>query len=188
MKEKKILKIILLVIVLLDVALLISKRIYPKIQNYFLEKEYAEELLQEKSKYTDEAVEEVEDNDAEYVYDEYTFLETSDEVTRMKTYIGDYFNYIKQEEYEKAYNLLYSGFKDNYFNSLEEFEEYVKTTYPSSFYLKYGEVKRYGYYYYVSVTIFDMDEITKEEKSYMKGTIFVLKENDLLDFVLSFGL
>lgn len=188
MDIKKTLKWSLIFIIIINVFLFSKKRIYPRVQNFFLAKKYEKQLIEEKKSYTDEVISNTEVKNNEFVYNEYEVLEASDEAARMKAYVGDYFNYIKNEEYDKAYELLYENFKKNYFNSLDEFIDYVKNTYPEEFYLKYGDIKRYGYYYYVSVNIFDLDEITSEEKEYMKGTVFVLKENDILDYVLSFGL
>jgi len=42
----------------------------------------------------------------------------------MKEYVGKYFYYVKEKQYDKAYELLYSKFKDNKFNTLEKFIQF----------------------------------------------------------------
>jgi len=186
MNEKKILKIVLIILLVSNVVLIFNKRVKPLFENYFLEKEFREKLIQEKSRYKDEIEEKSQSE--KYVYDEYKSTSSLDEADRMKEYVGKYFYYVKEKQYDKAYELLYSKFKDNKFNTLEKFIQYVENIYPNNFYLEYGEVKRFGYYYYVSVVIYDINEITNEMKSNVKGTVFVIKENDILDFKLSFGI
>ena len=52
-------------------------------------------------------------------------LKEMNERDRMERYFGEYIDYVESGEYEKAYNLLYPEFKENYFPSIEEYEEYV---------------------------------------------------------------
>ena len=93
-----------------------------------------------------------------------------------------YITYIEEKNYEKAYNLLYEEYRNNYFPTLEEFEKYVKQKYPDFMSVEYNDMSRQGEYYILTVNIYNLltNEIIEKEQKY------IIKENNFLDYVLSF--
>ena len=51
-------------------------------------------------------------------------LSTMDERDRIEHYVSSFADAIEEEDYEKAYSMLYDDFKKNYFPNLSSFEEY----------------------------------------------------------------
>lgn len=103
------------------------------------------------------------------------------ETRRMQFYVSKYISYIEAGDYESAYNLLYSEFKENYFETLDKFISYIKQKYPDIISLKYTNIQRLGEYYVLTV---DFEDLVNNEKNYTQ--LFVVKENGFNDFVLSF--
>ncbi len=106
---------------------------------------------------------------------------TKSETTRIKTYIGQYFSYIEEKNYQKAYDLLYDSFKSNYFTSIEQFEQYIENKYPKNIVLNYTNIDRQGSIYIVTVEVINGLEITNKFEQRI-----VIQENDLNDFNISF--
>ena len=104
------------------------------------------------------------------------------EKQRMQYYFSKYITYIEEKNYEKAYNLLYEEYRNNYFPTLEEFEKYVKQKYPDFMSVEYNDMSRQGEYYILTVNIYNLltNEIIEKEQKY------IIKENNFLDYVLSF--
>lgn len=109
-------------------------------------------------------------------------LQKMTERDRIEYYFSKFINLIKDEEYEKAYNLLYPEFKENYFKTQQEFETYVKKIYPKSVGFSYNNIDRQGNIYILMITVIDTNKRIGEEKSQR----IVVKENGINDFVLSF--
>lgn len=109
-------------------------------------------------------------------------LSTLNERDRMEYYCGEYFKHIEKHEYEQAYNLLYTEFKQKYFPTIEEFEEYVKKTYPKAWALDYDDITRQGDIYVLRLKIYDVLGSRENEKIQR----IVIKENYYNDFVISF--
>mgnify|MGYP000217003885 CR=1 FL=1 len=109
-------------------------------------------------------------------------LSTLEERDRMEYYCGVYFKHIEKKEYEQAYNLLYTEFKKNYFPTIEDFEEYVQKTYPSTWALEYSDITRQGTIYVLKLKILDLYGSKENEKSQR----IVVQENNYNDFVISF--
>ena len=123
------------------------------------------------------ATEEETENSRKEMLNEYS------EATRMKTYVGQYLSYIDSEKYEDAYNLLYQNFKNTYFKTLVDFENYAKEKYPSEIMAEYTNMNKEGNIYILSIKI--QDPTNKEYKTLEQN--IVIQENDLNDFVLSFN-
>lgn len=109
-------------------------------------------------------------------------LATMGERDRMEYYCGVYFKHIEKGEYEEAYNLLYSEFKQKYFPELDDFKKYVKKTYPKEYALEYDDISRQGYIYVLKLKILDVLGSKENNKSQR----IVVKENTYNDFVVSF--
>ena len=111
------------------------------------------------------------------------YLSTLGEASRMKYYCGEYIKLIKHEEDQKAYELLYDEFKQNYFPTFEEYEKYVKSFYPVMFAVQYDDISRQGDLYVLRLKIIDANN-SKEGNEIVQR--FVIRESDYDDFVLSF--
>ncbi len=104
---------------------------------------------------------------------------------RMEYYIGEYIGFIEEKKYDKAYELLYPEFKNNYFKSLEDFEKYAKEKYPSSIIMRYNNIERQGDYYILFTEIIDADTVNTIVEKRVEQKIIV-KENGYDDFYISF--
>lgn len=118
------------------------------------------------------------------------YLSGLDERSRMEYYCGEYLKHIKYKEYEEAYKLLYSEFKENYFPTLEEYEEYVKEYYPKFFAVQYDDIDRQGDIYIIRLKIVDATNSSKNgnnaENNEDNIQRIVIRENGFNDFVMSF--
>lgn len=111
------------------------------------------------------------------------YLSTLGERDRMEYYCGKYIKHLKHKEYEQAYNMLYTEFKQNYFPTIEKYEEYVKDFYPDYFGLQYDDITRQGNIYVLRLKIIDTMDSETEEENIQR---IVIRENDYNDFELSF--
>lgn len=111
-------------------------------------------------------------------------LQGMNERDRMEYYFGIFLEYVENEEYENAYNLLYSEFKKNYFPTLESFEQYIPTVFSDMTNIEHNNIERNGDVYVLWLYITDALNGKPGEKREMK---IVIKENDYNDFVLSFS-
>ena len=109
-------------------------------------------------------------------------LSTLGERDRMEYYCGVYFKHIEKKEYESAYNLLYSEFKQNYFPTLEEYVEYIEKTYPKYWALNYDDITRQGNIYVIRLEVLDVLG-SKEDERVQR---IVLRENNYNNFEMSF--
>ena len=89
----------------------------------------------------------------------------------------------EREDYEKAYSMLYDDFKKNYFPNLSSFEEYAKNKLPKVVSFEHTNFERNGDYYILWITMSD----PLSGKGSERKMNFVVKENDLNDFVISFS-
>lgn len=166
MKNKKLVIILILMIVLSIVAVAVGITI-----NKIAQKEKQNEVSSELQLKTAEEKEQ----------EEIAELKNMGEVKRMQFYVSKYFSYIEARDYENAYKLLYDEFKQNYFNTQEEFEMYIKNKYPDIITLNYENLERLGTYYVLTVSFSDL---INNEKNFTQ--LFVVRENGFNDFVLSF--
>lgn len=117
-----------------------------------------------------------------------TYFENSDteklsemtEKERITFYFSKYIEYIENGNFEEAYNMLYNEFKNTYFKTLENFEEYIETKYPEIMAINYVSFQTEGPYYIISVKV---EDIINEKNFEQK---FILREYDYNNFVLSF--
>ena len=104
------------------------------------------------------------------------------ERNRCQTYIGEFLSWIEEGNYDKAYNVLNSDFRTNYFPSVDEFKQYVLSHFPKNSVLQYDDINRQSPYYIVTVT---MDDDLDSSFATLKQR-FVVKENGNNDFEISF--
>ena len=111
-------------------------------------------------------------------------LKKASESDRIKTYLGTYFKYIENKNYEKAYDLLYDDFKKNYFPTIDDFEKYIKNiNYPELITVNYEDIENQGKYYIVTVGVGDLQS---KSRTLNKKEKYVLVENDYNDYYISF--
>lgn len=165
MKKFEIKDIVLLIIAL--ITILINITLYTKLY-LNLNEEEKKETVSEIQKSPEET--------------ELEKLQKMTERDRIEYYFSKFINYINEEEYEKAYELLYPEFKDNYFKTEQEFEKYVKKIYPKSVGFSYNDIDRQGNIYVLMITVIDTNKKVGEEKSQR----IVVRENDINKFELSF--
>lgn len=117
--------------------------------------------------------------------EEYRILElkSMSEADRIYEYFSEYMRCIDLEDYAKAYTYLYPEFKQTYFKTQEQFEEYAKRAYPQYMGIQYEDIDRQGTYYILTVYIYDA--IAETIEMYVEQK-FVIYENEIGEFVLSF--
>lgn len=103
---------------------------------------------------------------------------------RMEYYVSSFIKAIENKDYESAYDMLYDDFKTKYFSSYSAFEEYAKTKFPSSIAADYTNIERNGDVYVLWVTI--SNPLGSKDSGVEMN--FVVQENDLNDFKLSFSI
>jgi len=110
---------------------------------------------------------------------------TLSERQRMQTYFGRYLSYIESGDYQSAYDLLYEGFKQNYFQTLDKFVTYAQSNYPKNIVVEYTNIEREGTVFILTVKIRDaLNDTTQTEVSEQQ---IVVTENNVNDFKLSFA-
>ena len=111
-------------------------------------------------------------------------IKKMNERTRIEYYVANYIKLIEKKDYDKAYSLLYIDYRDNYFKTQEEFEDYCKEVFSGMFDIQYDNFERNGDIYVVWITITDT---INGKKGSGKELNFVIKENDFNDYELSFS-
>lgn len=110
-------------------------------------------------------------------------LKDMGERDRIEYYVSKFVSSIGNKSYEYAYSLLYDEYKERYFPTLDKFEEYVKTRLPSRLSVEYTNIERNGEIYIIWATL--KNPVGTEETEVEMN--FVVKENALNDFVMSFS-
>lgn len=114
---------------------------------------------------------------------EFNKVATLNERDRIEFYVAKFVDAIEAKEYEKAYEMLYDDFKSNYFPTLGSFEEYADSKFSKVLSLEHTNIERNGEYYILWITISD----PLSGKSSSKDMNFVVRENGLNDFDISFS-
>lgn len=127
---------------------------------------------------TDNSIDELEDKT------ELDRVKSMNERTRIEYYVSKYIKLIENGEYETAYSFLNSDYKNNYFKSLREFEEYCKNNFSSMQDVKYENFERNGDVYVLWVTL---EDTINGRQNAGKDMNFVVKENGFNDYEISFS-
>ena len=188
MRNKKDTKIRNKKIFLIVMVLIVSVWTFTNIFYVFNLMEYIKELesMKEKEATSNTTIqentltkEEIEENTNEL---EIADLKDKDERTRIQQYCGKFIRYIENKEYDKAYNLLYPDFKNNYFKTVEDFKKYAEEKFPQTLIaVEYNNIERQGQYYILFTTI-----KTPLNVDYSMDQKFILIENGFNDFKISF--
>lgn len=112
-------------------------------------------------------------------------LSKLEEYDRMKYYFNKYLFYIENQEYDKAYSLLYSDFKQQYFKTIEEYKKYVSDKYPVVNSVDFADYNKLGKYHILTIKFSDILNATDSNVPTFEQK-FIIIENGLNDFTLSF--
>lgn len=112
-------------------------------------------------------------------------LQDMEERERMEFYFSMFWRNIENQEYEEAYDFLYSEFKQTYFPTLESFTQYVQTKFPKMAAIEYENIERNGDVYVLWVHI--ADALNGKQTDEKQQINVVIQENDYNDFVMSFS-
>ena len=112
-------------------------------------------------------------------------LSEKGEQKRTEYYLMEFIEAIEQKEFKKAYDMLYDEFKENYFTVESSFREYCEQYFPKIMEVKTNNIERINNIYVLETTITDLINGTKNSNKTM--IYFVIRENNLNDFDLSFS-
>lgn len=182
-KTNIILAMIVCLLMICNLIIYNNKYIQPAMANDKVIKEYQEidKNIEEERKNLNGNSDRISDEQLEQ--ERLTDLKSMGEADRMYNYLGDFISKIEEEEYEEAYTKLYEDFRNQYFPTIDEFIEYVKTTYPAFIIVDYNDIERQGEYYIMTVTIKSASDSIPYQNIQQK---FVLYEKDLNDYQISF--
>ena len=183
MKEKNKLKYIILILIIL---ILLALNLQVFISNYETNKENTQDSIdnqtiqnnQINTNYNTVSKEEEEEN-------RQNKIASLTERQRMQSYFGQYISYIENKDYESAYNLLYDGFKQTYFKTLEEFETYAQSHYPSNIVVEYIDIERQGTLFILTVKV--RDALASIDQQGAQEQQVVVMESSTNNFKLSFA-
>lgn len=162
----------ILVLICVNIVLVINNILTPRLEQ---EKQQKIEQMKEEQSQQQETV-----TSEEY---QLSLLKQGTERDRMEYYCGQFIKYIEKKNYTKAYELLYSEFKQQYFPTIEEFTTYVQKTYPSTMVVKYDDIDRQGDIYILTLKI---DDAFATDASNQFTQRIVVQESDYNKYVLSF--
>lgn len=111
-------------------------------------------------------------------------LAEMNEEERMRYYVSEFMNALELKKYTEAYEMLNADFKDNYFKTFIEFEQYASSKFPTDISVEYTNFERSGEFYIFWLTLRNPLTSSKDEGKEMN---VVVKENDLNKFELSFS-
>ncbi len=116
------------IFVLLSIFTLIDRLIVPTISNAKYEKEKLASIKEYKENYEKKLEEQKEKE--EKIKHETVKVENPENDSEIIAYvIGEYFARLSTKQYEKSYDLLYSGFKSENFPNIDKYKEYCSTIY-----------------------------------------------------------
>ena len=102
---------------------------------------------------------------------------------RMEFYVSKFISAVENKSYEEAYEMLYEDFRANYLTTLLKFDKYAKKKFPSMFSLEHTNFERNGDIYVLWVTM--TNPLGSKDSGIEMN--FIVKENALNDFVMSFS-
>lgn len=168
---------IILMLIIINLVLVLKKFIQPKQQQEQEQARIEAYKNQSKNNTPTKKIPQTEDELVEY-------LAGLTERDRIQYYCGEFFDYIKMENYTAAYNLLYTDFKTNYFPTYEEFEAYIKDAFPTLFALEYDDISRQDNIYVLRLKVLDLSKGKDQQGDNVQR--IVIREDGYNDFELSF--
>lgn len=99
--------------------------------------------------------------------------------------VDKFIQMINRHDYKTSYNCISSGFKKNYLDTQEKFEEYMKNVFFEYNNFEFRNIEQKGSNLYtVTLNITDLTE----ESSEARNVTIIMQLNDDLDFEMSFGI
>ena len=97
--------------------------------------------------------------------------------------IDKWFLMLNNRDYNAAYNVLDEEFRNQYFSSLSEFEQYMRENYPLHYEIKYGDFSNEGNIYIQEIQLSDITGSSDEVKEF---TVIMALDNENNSFIMSF--
>ena len=91
---------------------------------------------------------------------------------------------INSRDYKAAYQVLDETFRNNYFESLEDFTSYMQQYFPAHYKIEFGDFNEEAKVYTQQVTFINMEN--EEEPTFDRSFVMQLKEEE--NFVMSMNL
>lgn len=177
-KKNRVLNIVLLIVTLIcvsiNIVLLLNKFLIPRRESEVIYKEKLNKKMQLNKTNSDNISSE---------QNQLELLKKGTERDRIEYYCGQFFKNIENKNYEKAYQVLYPEFKQQYFPTIEDFKKYVQKTYPSVLAINYDDFDRQGDIYITTVLV---DNALAKDNSKQFSQRIVVQESDYNKYVLSF--
>lgn len=177
-KKNRVLNIVLLIVTLIcvsiNIVLLLNKFLIPRRESEVIYKEKLNKKMQLNKTNSDNVSSE---------QNQLELLKKGTERDRIEYYCGQFFKNIENKNYERAYQVLYPEFKQQYFPTIEDFEKYVQKTYPSVLAINYDDFDRQGDIYITTVLV---DNALAKDNSKQFSQRIVVQESDYNKYVLSF--
>lgn len=120
-------------------------------------------------------------------------IKTLSESSRMKRYIGNFFENIEEGKYQEAYNKLNEDFKYTYFPRLEDFEKYANKNFKYGMIgVTYDNIERWGNsktgnMYVIWITTAGSNKVKTGNEEEKPQTNFVIIEKDYNNYEMSFS-
>ena len=116
----------------------------------------------------------------------------SNDIKRVQLQLDVFRQIINNYDFKTAYNVLAEEFKQNYYNTEEKFEEFIKQNMFRYNNIHFEEIEKEGNVYVCEVTFTDLSngdykDISKENINEYKWT-FIVELNDAENFKLSFSI
>ena len=90
---------------------------------------------------------------------------------------------INNKDYQGTYNLLNETYRRNNWNNVEEFENFIKSNYPSYYEIEYGKYEENGESSIQTIILKDI-----EGKEHSKTLTLIIKLQKEMDFEMSIAL
>ena len=123
-----------------------------------------------------------------YTLDNDVFIETYEKSTdekRIQMNVDKFIQMINRHDYITSYNCISEGFKNNYFNTQEKFENYIKNIFFNYNKFEFKNITKKGSNLYTcDLNITDLTG----ENTEIKTVTIIMQLNDNLDFKMSFSI
>lgn len=111
--------------------------------------------------------------------------DTAEDEKKVQMNIDKFFQMINRHDYKSSYNCLADNFKDNYFNTEEEFEEYAKDRFFSYNKIEFKKYDKKGNGIYVFEL--ELNDLLEEDDETRNISIIMQLEDDM-NFKMSFDM
>lgn len=110
-----------------------------------------------------------------------TTYEKSNDQKKVMMNVDKFFQMLNARDYKTSYEILDSGFKNNYFNTQEVYENYMRSAFPDHYKVEYTGFSNEGNILIQKVKLTSMENNTTMEKNIImkleEGTKFVMSFN-----------